>query len=233
MDVLQFGGGKDSLACLYLLEKRWNEITVVWLNAGAAFPETLEQMAHIREQVPHFLEVKSDVHANIRAHGWPADMLPVRNTHLGQLTTGETGPLMQTWWNCCNANFWEPLHKATLALNPTTIYRGQRISEDYKSPLRDGNVFDGVTYRFPIQAWTEAQVEEYLQGRGVSIPAHYQHTQKSLDCWCCTAYLDAKLDQLRYLRARHPDKYAIVLPKLRELRDAMRVGIAPLEAACA
>ena len=27
-------------------------------------------------------------------------------------------------------------------------------------------------------------------------------TRKSLDCWCCTAYLDAKLDQLKYLELR-------------------------------
>jgi 3'-phosphoadenosine 5'-phosphosulfate sulfotransferase (PAPS reductase)/FAD synthetase len=225
--VLQFGGGKDSWACLYLLRDQWSSLTVAFLNTGAAFPETLEQIERIRPLV-QVLEVRSNVLANVENHGWPTDVLPVRNAHQGKLTTGEPSIMLQTWWSCCSANFWEPLHRATLQLGATTIYRGQRLTEDYKSTLRDGDVIDGVTYRFPLQGWTEAQVSEYLNSQGVEIPAHYAHTQKSLDCWCCTAYLDAKLDQLRYLRDRHPEKYAIVADRLREMRGAVRRASEPL-----
>jgi len=228
MDVLQFGGGKDSLACLYLLRDRWDSLTVVWLNTGAPFPETADQMQQIRALVPHFLEVKSDVLTNIEQHGWPTDVLPVRNAQMGKLTTGEPGIMMQSWWNCCSANFWEPLHHAIIRLGATTVYRGQRIAEDYKSTLRDGDVLDGITYRYPIQGWSEQQVVDYLNAQGVPIPEHYAHTQKSLDCWCCTAYLDAKLDQLKYLRARHPQKYELVAGQLTQMRSAITRAVQPL-----
>jgi len=36
--VLQFSGGKDSLACLYLLKPRWHEIMVLWLSTPAVLP---------------------------------------------------------------------------------------------------------------------------------------------------------------------------------------------------
>ena len=45
--ALQFSGGKDSLAVLYLCKEWWNKITVVWLNTGSAFPETIAQMEGI------------------------------------------------------------------------------------------------------------------------------------------------------------------------------------------
>jgi 3'-phosphoadenosine 5'-phosphosulfate sulfotransferase (PAPS reductase)/FAD synthetase len=117
-------------------------------------------------------------------------------------------------------------------LGITTVYRGQRNGEDYKSPIRDGQSADGITYRFPLQDWTEAEVWRYLRQQGVEIPEHYGATRKSLDCWCCTGYLDAKLDQLHYLQAQHPEKYEIVHGKIREIRAAVHKGIEPLESAC-
>lgn len=230
--ALQFGGGKDSLACLYLLKPRWDEILVTWLNTGAAFPETQAQMEEIRALVPHFHEVRTDVWANIEHHGWPTDVLPVRNAFWGKATTGEAGIMMQSWFNCCHANFWTPLDQAMRALGIKTIIRGQRLSEDYKSPIRHGMTANGITYEFPLQDWSEQRVSDYLHEQGVEIPAHYEMTSKSLDCWNCTAYLDAKLDQLKYLEQMHPQKHTIVIDKLRRIRTAVHRGMEPLEAAC-
>lgn len=230
--ALQFGGGKDSLACLYLLRDLWDEMVVVWLNTGAAFPETLLQIQQIKALVPHFHEVRTDVLTNIAEHGWPSDVLPVRNAWWGKATTGESGLMMQSWFDCCTHNFWLPLHKAMIDLGITRVYRGQRNGEDYKSPIRDGQSADGITYRFPLQNWSETEVASYLRWHNVEIPAHYATTRKSLDCWCCTAYLDAKLDQLKYLKDQHPEKHAIVAAKLHEMNAAVHRGMGPLEAAC-
>jgi phosphoadenosine phosphosulfate reductase len=228
MEALHFGGGRDSLACLYLLRPRWPEITVVWMNPGAPFPETVAQMEAIKAVVPNFLEVRADVLTNIKNHGWPTDVLPVRNAYWGKQSTGETGIMMQTWFDCCSNSFWFPMQRKMHELGVTKIYRGQRLSEDYKSPMRSGQIVDGITYEFPLENWSEQQVSDYLTEQGVKIPAHYAHTQKSLDCWCCTAYLDAKLDQLQYLKNRHPDKYEIVAAALTEMRAAVRAAGVPL-----
>jgi len=34
-EVLQLSGGKDSLACLYLLKPKWDDLIVAWVNTGA------------------------------------------------------------------------------------------------------------------------------------------------------------------------------------------------------
>jgi len=36
--ILQFSGGQDSIALLYLMEPFWEDLTVVWADAGDASP---------------------------------------------------------------------------------------------------------------------------------------------------------------------------------------------------
>lgn len=232
-EVLQFSGGKDSLACLYLLRHQWSRLTVCWQNTGDAFPETLEQMERIAAMVPNFLEVTADVRAEILRHGPPTDVLPIKNSAVGKATTDEPGMKMQSWHECCARSSWIPLQQAMVRIGATVIYRGQRDSEDYKAPLTDGDVIDGVTYRFPIQSWTEAQVEQYLISQGVAIPSHYDFTAKSLDCMHCTAYLDEKLPQLQYLKRFHPAQFAEVRSTLQAIKVAVDKAARPMEIACA
>jgi phosphoadenosine phosphosulfate reductase len=228
--ALQFGGGKDSLACLYLLEPRWSEITVMWMNTGAAFPETLELMERIAKRVPHFVEVKADVMHDVAVNGWPVDLLPTLSTALGQ--HAEAQPIrLRSWADCCAHNIWFPLHSRTQELGITEVIRGQRNEEVYKSRLRDGAVIDGITYRYPLQDWTTVQVYKFLNDRGVEIPAYYQHTPTSLDCWLCTAYMDTKAVQLGYLKDKHPQKYELVRSKLLQIKAAIDRTYQPLATA--
>lgn len=228
-EVLQFGGGKDSLACLYLLREKWPTLIVAWMNTGAAFPETIAQMEGIKRLVPNFLEIRSDVLTDIATEGWPADVVPVRHTPWGKATTGEAGITMRSWWNCCTRNFWVPMHAKMLEIGATRIYRGQRNAEDYKSPVRSGDILDGIEYVFPIQGWSELDVTKYLSANDIPIPEHYAQTAKSLDCWSCTAYLDAKADQMRYLRANHAEKFNILRPVIEQMHSAVQNASLPLE----
>jgi phosphoadenosine phosphosulfate reductase len=50
--VLQFSGGKDSLASLQMVRDHWAKITVAWVNSGDVFPETIELMDTVRARVP-------------------------------------------------------------------------------------------------------------------------------------------------------------------------------------
>ena len=45
--ALELSGGKDSVACLYLLRHQLHKITVYWLNTGDAYPETLDVIHHL------------------------------------------------------------------------------------------------------------------------------------------------------------------------------------------
>lgn len=231
--ALHFGGGKDSLACLHLLRPRWHELTVVWLNSGTAFPETVKQMEAVAAMVPHFMEVRSDVMADISAHGWPVDVLPVQNSDIGRQVVGNTGAIkLRTWMECCATNYWAPMQKRMIEMGVTRIIRGQRITEKYKSHVRDGDCVDGVIYEMPLQDWTEEDVFRFLRKNNVQAPAYYAEVKSSLDCWNCTAYMDTKAPQIAYLEKHHPEKHVLVKTKLREIARAACDALTPtLEAA--
>ena len=205
--VLQISGGIDSLACLYLLRHRWNDVTVMWCNTGAAFPETVDQMAAIRALVPHFVEVRSDQPANIAQYGYPSDVLTAWDMPAGRIGDDSRNRKMQSPMTCCAANLWLPAMQACNDMGATLIIRGQRNEETKKSPVHSGDVVDGVEFWFPIEAWTREEVRTYLASEGVTIPAHYDYVDSSLDCMTCTAYMSENVGKFEYMRLRHPALY--------------------------
>ena len=203
------------------------------MNTGAAFPETVELMQSVRNMVPHFVEVNADVVGSMALRGTPVDVVPVKSTTLAREATGMTGIKMRSWRDCCTENLWLPMHEATKALGATTVIRGQRLDESYKSPIRSGHVENGVTYEFPLEDWSEQDVNDYLKAQDVDVPSYYEFTKKSLDCWSCTAFLDEKPGLFAYMRTRHPEKYAHVKQKLLEVASITAKELAPLQAVLA
>lgn len=219
--ALQFSGGKDSLACLYLLQPHWDEILVIWMNAGAPFPETVKMMADVKAMVPHFLEVTSDVLNDIARHGLPSDIVPVESTAYGKTGCGKNGPLIREWTDCCANNIWAPMAEAMERLGITKVIRGQRKADIRKSPLPSGTVVNGIEYVFPINDWSDEQVFTYLQSRGVAIPECYAYMNDGLDCWCCTAHLPYFHGLGRYLKDKHPALHAIRKDRIATLYSAI------------
>ena len=188
--ALLFSGGKDSLACLYLNKHRWDSIFVIWLNTGAVDGQTYDYMMGWKKLLPHFVELKSDQPQNVATYGWPVDVLPVNNTSIGKEITGEAGPKMQSYLDCCAANIWMPIHFGLKGLGVTKAIKGQRNDDAKKSTSRDGDTRDGITFEMPIQDWTEEQVYNYLKSVGAELaPAYVSGEKTGRDCWDCTAYL--------------------------------------------
>lgn len=188
--ALLFSGGKDSLACLYLNKHRWDSIFVVWLNTGSVDEQTYEYMMGWKKILPHFIELKSDQPLNVATYGWPVDVLPVNNTTIGKQITGEDGPKMQSYLDCCAANIWIPIHFGLKGLGVTKAIKGQRNDDAKKSTSRDGDTRDGITFEMPIQDWTEDQVYDYLKSVGAELaPGYFMGEKTGRDCWDCTAYL--------------------------------------------
>lgn len=226
--ALQFSGGKDSLACLYLLQRDWSRITVCWTNTGDAFPETVAQMDAIRRMVPHFHEIRSDQPSNIELNGWPSEIVPTTNTAYGRIVDAHQAPLIQPYANCCCANIWEPMRQAMRDMGVTLLIRGTRIADKRKTLIRDGMAVDGIEFSHPIEDWSDAMVRDFLGDR---LPAHYQHTGTSLDCRHCTAYLYENADKMRYMKVRHPVEHAEVMRRLRVIRDATAAELAHIDTA--
>lgn len=228
--VLQFSGGKDSLACLYLMRPYWDKLIVIWMNSGAAYPETVKQMESIRELVPRFIEVKADQPKHIALHGYPADVVPTAHTSFGAYFR-PVGQLIQPWSSCCWANLWAPMQEATLKTGAKIVIRGQRRDEPRPSPIRSGHVENGITYLFPLEDWSEADVFRFLQEEGVSTPESYTWAGTSLDCWSCTAFLDERQQELRNMPNVHPELWPEVKRRLSVIRDAVDADRAYMEVA--
>lgn len=212
--VLQFSGGKDSLACLYLLKEYWDKIIVLWVNTGACYPETLEQMENIKKMVPHFVEVKSDQPSHIEEYGLPSDLVPIANTEIGIACSGEDNIKIHAWSDCCRMNLWEPMQNATKSLGATTVIRGQRGDDLMKSPIKSGTEYDGIKYIFPLQDWSQDDVIQYLDSIGVDLPEYYEWSDTSLDCWNCTAFVGERHREISNMKHVHPEMWEVYRPML-------------------
>lgn len=229
--ALQFSGGKDSLACLHLMKPLWDDLTVVWCNTGAALPETVEMMTGVRQMVPHFAEIKSNQPAQRAEFGLPTDVLPVRHTAFVQfIAQQQTTPRMQSFIECCMTNIMKPLYDWCAAEGVQQIIRGQKLSDNHRSPVRHGDVVDGVKYVFPVEDWTDEEVLTYLKMEGVDLPRNYAYFNSSVDCWNCTAFVGENAGKLRYLRDFHSDRYASVFADIAEIHKAVSAGLADLDA---
>ena len=219
--ALQFSGGKDSLACLWLTKPWWDKITVMWANTGAAFPETVELMQKVRALVPHFLEVRTNVFERIADKGYPVDVLPVLH-HDSLRSIAQPELKLQTFMECCVSSIMWPLYEAMKAHGATLLVRGQKAADRLKGPLHTGHIEDGIEFLYPIEGWTDKDVRAYLLDAPFGLPAHYAYTNTSLDCWCCTAYLQDNVGKMRLMREHYPAWHAIVKGRLSEVKNAIQ-----------
>lgn len=221
--AFEFSGGKDSLAALFLLRPYWTRMMVYWLNAGDVFPETLEIVEWVRDQVPHFTEIKSDVHAVIRTHGLPSDIVPCNSTPLGRIIDGEHNVLIQQRYDCCARTVMQRMHDYVVTEGNTCIIRGQK-SCDKGVPVKGGTT-DGIEIFNPILDWTDEQVFDYLRSNNLPISPVYESMKTTPECMTCSAWWDD--GRAAYMKERHPDAYA----KYQSRLEQIRVVIAPMIAA--
>lgn len=222
--ALQFSGGKDSLACLYLLREHWDKITVYWLDTGDAFPEALEVIERVKEVVPRFVRVPSSSRAVIEQFGLPTDLVPASCTPMGIEASGG-GVLMQDKFSCCLRTMMIPMHQRMLADGITLIIRGQKNADTYKGWLRSGDIEGGMQCLFPLQDWTDEQVHQYLEAQGIEAPAFYQRGMRSMpDCMTCSGWWDE--GRAAYLKEHHPLHYQEYQSRLNTISDAVGGHIA-------
>jgi len=226
--ALQFSGGKDSLALLYLMRPFWDRLTVYWLDTGDAFPETAALVAEVEAMVPHFVTVHGIQPEVIAEFGLPSDLVPARSTPVGIAATG-TGILIQDRYSCCLRSLMLPLHGRMRADGITLIIRGQKASDALQAPIRSGDLIDeGMEVLLPLEDWDDARVFDYLRAQGVAIPRFYQMMQASPDCMTCSAYWEE--GRAKYLKQYHPGAYQEYQQRLNAISDATAEAIAHFNA---
>lgn len=226
--ALQFSGGKDSLACLYLLRPCLDRITVYWLNSGNPFPETEALMANVRKMCPHFEEVRSDVQGVHEQYGIPSDIVPATSTMFGRIVAGDNRPVIQDRYSCCFLTRMKPMHERMIEDGITLVIRGQRNDDKLRAPIKSGYVEDmgeyGMEYLFPIEDWTEHQVLTYLREQDAPVPRFYEIMDSMPDCMGCSAYWDE--NRAAYLKRYHHEAYKAYQAKLDVIKQAVAPHIA-------
>lgn len=202
--ALSLSGGKDSLACLYLLRPHLERITVYHLDTGDLLPEVREIVAEVRAMCPNFVHMQGDVIAWHRAAGLPTDLLPHSAEHLGQMM-GE-GMRLVSRYTCCHANLMAPLLKRIMADGNTLMIRGTKRVDMKRLPMASGDVVDGLELLLPLQEWSNAEVFELLRREGAPYCRIYDHVTNAPECARCPAWWGEK--RAAYLRQYHPVLYA-------------------------
>jgi phosphoadenosine phosphosulfate reductase len=222
--ALQLSGGRDSLACLYLMRPYWDRLTVYWCNTGDPFPETVALMERIRAEVPRFVEIAGRQPQVVAEFGIPTDILPASHTPMGIAGSGNGAAPMQDRYSCCLRSFMLPMHERMVADGITLIVRGQKNADRLKGPLRSGQVDGGIEYLFPIEGWTDRQVMDFLREQGVKPPRFYEVLPAAPDCMTCSAWWEEGFS--RYLKRYHHPQYQEVQRRLDVIREAVGQHIA-------
>lgn len=221
--ALQFSGGRDSIACLYLMRPYWDRLTVYWLDTGAAFPETLSLMEHVRGIVPRFARIEGRQPQVIAEFGIPTDILPVSATPMGISGSGEGVP-MQDRYSCCLRSIMFPMHERMVEDGITLIIRGQKNADRLKSPIRSGHIENGIEYLFPIEDWDTRKVMAYLNEQDAPIPRFYEMLNQAPDCMTCSAWWEEGVSA--YLKRYHFTQYVENQEKLDIINKAVGEHIA-------
>lgn len=220
--ALQFSGGKDSLAVLYLMRPYWDRLTVYWTDTGDSFPETRELMDQIKRLVPHFERIQGCQPEVIKAFGLPSDIVPSNSTPMGiMLRPG--APLIQDRYSCCMRSMMIPMHERMVQDGITLIIRGQKNSDRMRAPMKSGYVENGIEYLFPIEDWDDAKVFAYLKEQGVALPRFYEMMSSAPDCMTCSAYWEE--GRGAYLKKYHPEQYQEYQRRLNTISEATAEAI--------
>lgn len=217
--AIQFSGGADSTAMLWLLRPLWARATVYWLNTGDNLPEAAAWVSLVRQVVPNFVEVASPREQVIAMHGMPADAVPSVSTPGGRMVGGPV-PALQDRLDCCYRSLMLPLHERMIRDRVSLLVRGQKDSDEMKSPIRSGEVIDGFEVLYPLESWSHDDVMAFLRANELPILPVYHHGKNLPDCVTCPAWTDDRRAAL--LAERHPD----LARKYRNNLMTVRAGIA-------
>lgn len=221
MKVLALSGGKDSMACLFLMKEQLD--SAIYVDTGYAYPETHAIIEFAERFIPVH-RVMSQRDANIALEGIPADVVPVEWTPAGQIVTHKRPYSIQPSLTCCYANIAHPLIEKAKSLGATHIVYGQRDDEPYRSPLRDGMLHEGIVRLHPIERWTNKDVLDFLE-KHMEIPEHFMISHSSLDCYDCTAFRVNSQDRLEWTKNKYPDLYAAYSQKYNAVLAALEASL--------
>lgn len=209
--ALQFSGGKDSLALVYLLRPHWDKLTLYHVDTGDLLPEVREIVDMVEAMVPRFVRIETNVARWHEAVGLPSDLVPTSNTPVG-LAIGSSRRRIVDRYECCVANLMAPMHVAALENREPLVIRGTKRADFARLPAVSGDTSMGYELWLPLQEWSHEEVFEYLRSVDAPICRVYEHKVQAPECARCPAWWSE--GRAEYLQRYHPDLFAAYRAKL-------------------
>jgi 7-cyano-7-deazaguanine synthase in queuosine biosynthesis len=139
--ILEFSGGKDSTALLYLARPWLDRIVVYFADPGVTYPHVVEHVHRTCEALGAKLEVIKPpvtIEEWHEAEGLPSDIVPVESTaEMAWMMKDKAPQKLQPYTRCCAAMIWLPLQNAIKASGIKTVLRGSKAC-DARVGVADG-----------------------------------------------------------------------------------------------
>jgi 3'-phosphoadenosine 5'-phosphosulfate sulfotransferase (PAPS reductase)/FAD synthetase len=210
--ALQFSGGKDSLALVYLLRPYWNKLTIYHVDTGDLLPEVREIVDMVEGMVPDFRRIETDSTTFMHTFGLPTDLRPCSSTAIG-LSLGLSKQRLVDRFDCCAFNLMKPMHDRMIADRVPLVIRGTKRADTARMAAESGDTSMGYELWLPLQDWSHDEVFEYLRSVDAPICRIYEHRVNSPECATCPAWTDER--RASYLKQFHPELYQLYRVKLR------------------
>lgn len=214
--LIEFSGGKDSLAVLHLALPVKDKLKVLFVDTGDTFPHVMEFVVRTCEELGYSLEIVKPpvpVLEGIEQNGMPCDVLPMwaHPIAVGFLPYDRRpSVLLRTALECCAQHLYFPLQESVKRSAVSLVVRGSK-GTDVHITLPDGSEVEGIEYVSPLWLWSDDEVMAYLHRQGVLLPLQYRHgCMHSLDCARCTAWggTEAELQRVKFTKEVYPEIYA-------------------------
>jgi phosphoadenosine phosphosulfate reductase len=189
--TVAFSGGKDSLATLLLVKKVIPDISVIFIDTGIEFPETVEYTERVVSDFGLDLIVES-----ARDGFWRG--------------VDYFGPPGRDYRWCCKICKLGPTTRLILKHFPEgcVSFIGQR---KYESEIRSRSRRIWRTPWIPIQLsagpiqhWTALHVWLYIKREGIEANRLYEEGLERIGCWTCPA---SDIAEFEVLKREHPEMW--------------------------
>jgi phosphoadenosine phosphosulfate reductase len=209
--ALQFSGGKDSLALVYLLRPHWSRLTLYHVDAGDLLPEVREIVDMVEAMVPDFRRIETNSAKWMAEVGLPSDLVPTSSTPAG-LSIGASKQRIIDRLDCCAVNLMLPMHNRMIEDGVSLVIRGTKRADLARLPAESGDTSLGYELWLPLQEWSHDEVFEYLRSVDAPICRVYEHKVNAPECATCPAWWsEGRAD---YLKKHHPELFALYRAKL-------------------
>lgn len=226
LTVIEFSGGKDSIAVLDICRPFKNRCIVLHCDMGDEFPHVTKYIRDICHDLGFNLQIVGPsipVREYTERFGYPSDIVPVWSTFEGNSylpIKKRSRTLLQSPIECCKAMLWQPLDNAVRQTGATLVIRGSKAQDEHIG-VGNSTWHSGIEYLSPIWDWSDEDVFSHLNANNIKLPDQYEKgCNHSLDCQHCTGWgnTQAEMDRLKYTK----DEYPVVFYEMDKLRKDVR-----------